>query len=99
MESESSIERKICRYAKSRKILTFKLTSPGKRGVPDRIFIRDGKVLFLEIKKPNGRLSKLQSKVLDDLRMRGGIVTETCYSAEEGIGLIDIVWWRLKSNS
>lgn len=40
---------------------TWKFTSPSNRGVADRIAcLPDGSTWFVELKKPGGRLSKLQ---------------------------------------
>ncbi|MCJ0932565.1 VRR-NUC domain-containing protein [Virgibacillus halodenitrificans] len=48
--------------------LCFKWVSPGKRGVPDRICILPkGRTIFVEMKAPNGRLSPLQKKRIQEL--------------------------------
>ena len=58
---ESAIERAICQHAKDVGILQFKFTSPNRAGVADRIFLfPDRKVIFMEMKTPKGRLSRLQ---------------------------------------
>jgi len=42
---------------------TWKFASPGQRGVADRIAcLPDGRVWFVELKKPGGRLSVLQER-------------------------------------
>ncbi len=68
---ESSLEAAIVRYAKATGWYTLKLSSPGKRGVPDRIFMRAGRVLFMEIKAPGRKPTVLQEKVLRELRGAG----------------------------
>ena len=45
-----------------------KFISPGKRGVPDRIVTAQNYICFVELKKPGGRLSKLQ--IIDHKRRR-----------------------------
>jgi hypothetical protein len=41
--------------------LCIKLTSPGRRGVPDRLcLLPNGLYFFVEVKREDGRLSKLQ---------------------------------------
>lgn len=46
----------------------FKWVSPGNNGVPDRICIfPDGQVVFIEVKKPGGRLSAVQKRQLTKL--------------------------------
>ena len=57
---ESAIESALVRHAKKLGIYTAKFTSPSRRGVPDRIFIRDGVVLFLELKAPGEKPTELQ---------------------------------------
>ncbi len=64
---ESALERAIVRYAKATGWYTLKLSSPGKRGVPDRIFMREERVLFMEIKAPGRKPTVLQEKVLRQL--------------------------------
>lgn len=61
--NESRIERKVCHYAKSKGWLVFKFLSPSNRGVPDRIFIRKGKVIFVEFKSLNKKPTKLQTLI------------------------------------
>lgn len=73
MAKESTLEAAIVRYAKSNGWYTLKLSSPGKRGVPDRIFMRAGRVLFMEIKAPGRKPTVLQEKVLRELRGAGQV--------------------------
>ncbi len=68
---ESALEAAIVRYAKATGWYTLKLSSPGKRGVPDRIFMREERVLFMEIKAPGRKPTVLQEKVLRELRGAG----------------------------
>ncbi len=42
------------------------------RGIPDRIAIKDGRVLFLEIKKPGGKQSKNQIEFQKRVEEAGG---------------------------
>ena len=52
-------------------IQTYKFTSPGRAGVPDRMFIApDGVVFFIEFKTPTGKLSKLQENEIKILHNR-----------------------------
>lgn len=50
--SESSIEDRVCRIAKSRGWFVRKVTWIGQIGAPDRVFIRCGYVLWIEFKAP-----------------------------------------------
>lgn len=69
---EKDLERKVVAYAKSKGVLCFKFASPGNRGVPDRILIGpNGKVWFLELKRPGQKPTALQLHVIDILRKQG----------------------------
>ena len=57
---ESSIELQVNRYAKKLGWLVYKFVSPNQRGVPDRIYIKDGKMFFIEFKAPGNKLTPLQ---------------------------------------
>lgn len=68
---ESSIERKVCERAKGRGWLVFKWASPNHRGVPDRIFVKGGRVVFVEFKAPGRGLTRLQDHVRRQLEGEG----------------------------
>ena len=68
---ESTIEKAVCAYAKAKGCLVMKLAGPNQKGQPDRMFIRDGKVLFIEFKAPGKVPTALQYKWLDDLTAQG----------------------------
>lgn len=62
---ESYVERRVCEYAKARGWITMKLSGPGDRGKPDRLFLSKGeRVKFIEFKAPGRRPTALQQKVL-----------------------------------
>lgn len=71
---ESLIERKCCAWAKANGWLAFKFTSPNNRAVPDRLFIKDGRVVFVEFKAPGKQPTKLQTSVINLMRGRGATV-------------------------
>ena len=86
---ESAIEKAICRYAKSVGILQFKFTSPNRAGVPDRIFLfPDRKVIFMEMKTPKGRLSRLQENEIRIIHKYGHCVY-VVDSVEQGKEILD----------
>lgn len=79
MTRESVIEGDIVEYAESRGWWTTKYTSPGRRGVPDRIFLRkrqgEGKrTVFIEVKKVGEEPTVQQAKVHRDMRAQGAEV-------------------------
>lgn len=52
---EAKVEVEIKRYAEAKGWWCVKFVSPGLRGVPDRLFIRRGRHVFIEIKRPDGK--------------------------------------------
>jgi len=60
MPSEAQIEKKLVKYCREHRIYCRKFSSPSNRGVPDRILGKDGKVLFMELKRPGNKPTALQ---------------------------------------
>lgn len=72
---EKEIERRMCEMIRKRGGLTYKFTSPGSVGVPDRLIITPtGVVWFVELKTETGRLSKIQKYRIAELEKRGANV-------------------------
>ena len=66
---EKEVEKKIGSYAKLRGCIYYKFSSPSNRGVPDRIVISpSGEVLFLELKAPGKKPTKLQLREINKLK-------------------------------
>jgi len=86
---ESTIERAVCNYAKSKGCLVLKLAGPNQKGQPDRMFIKDGKMLFIEFKAPGKDLSPLQRKWFTDLQAQKMCVF-FCDSIHDGKWAIDL---------
>lgn len=57
---ESTIESAVCKHAHLLGWLVYKFVSPNQRGVPDRLFLKNGKVMFIEFKAPGKQLTPLQ---------------------------------------
>jgi hypothetical protein len=53
--AESWLEGEAVKYAKRRGWYTRKVRWLCRRGAPDRIFIRDGRNVWIEFKRPDGR--------------------------------------------
>ena len=68
---ESHIEKTVCSHARKLGWLVFKFVSPGVRGVPDRIFIKHGSLLFIEFKAPKKKPNRLQVWIHDQLESHG----------------------------
>lgn len=71
---ESLIERKSCQFAKANGWLVYKFVSPSQSGVPDRLFIRDGAVVFVEFKAAGEQLRPLQQRIIANMRLHGAKV-------------------------
>ena len=84
---EKDIERKACQWAKSQGWLVYKFTSPNYRSVPDRMFLKHGTTVFLEFKRPGGKLTEGQRREIQKLN-EAGFIAEVVYSVED-------VQWQL----
>lgn len=84
---ESAIERKVVEYCRNNSILCYKFTSPQRRGVPDRILLYKGRVMFLELKAPGKMPSPLQEREMVELRARGflAVWSDDVESAKDAI--------------
>jgi len=69
--TESQIEKKLVAYCKQAGLLTYKFASPAHRGVPDRIIMGKGAVMFLELKRAGKKPSSLQYHVRDEMHAVG----------------------------
>jgi len=63
MEREKDIEKRLKCQVKRLGGLCFKFTSPGTRGVPDRLVIFEGRLYLVELKRPDGEPSPVQKAV------------------------------------
>ena len=92
--TESYLEKTLRSHAKARGVMYLKLT--GIRGIPDRMLLMGGDVIFIELKKPTtGRASKqqkLRMKKLIDLGFEAIVVSDTAH----GKGIIDALFLRNK---
>ena len=71
---ESHIERAVCVWAKADGWLVFKFSSPSLRGVPDRMFIKDGLTVFIEFKAPHKKPTPLQTATMAKMARYGAKV-------------------------
>jgi len=70
--TEQQIQSKRIKQLEAEGYYVLKLVKTNKNGIPDVLAIRsDGSILFSEIKKPDGRLSKLQEYRLKELEKYG----------------------------
>jgi hypothetical protein len=86
---EKEVEKKIGDYAKSKGCLYYKFSSPSNRGVPDRIVISPtGEVLFLELKAPGKKPTKLQLSEINKIQ-NNKVLAVWCDDVMSGKLLID----------
>jgi len=65
---ESAIESAVCKYAKTKGWLVYKFVSPNNRGVPDRIMLRNGVIIFVEFKATGKQPTTLQQYIIKRIR-------------------------------
>lgn len=71
---ENQIEKYLFEKAKEVGALPWKFTSPGMRGVPDRVIVFiGGWTVFVELKRPGGSLRRQQEYRIKQLRDRGAL--------------------------
>ena len=72
---ESAIEQYLVKRVKEAGGTAYKFVSPGRRGVPDRMVVfPGGRVFFVELKAPNGRLRSAQARARTALESQGCVV-------------------------
>lgn len=71
---EKEIENYLVKKVKKLGGLCFKFVSPGNAGVPDRIVIKDGKLVFVELKAPGKEVRALQQFQINRLLKHNQIV-------------------------
>jgi hypothetical protein len=91
---EKQIEAKVCDYAKSKGMLTYKFTSPSRAAVPDRLFVcPDGRVFFIEFKRGGQKATEAQAREHD--RLRGHKVSVFVVdNVQDGMAVIDVTGWQ-----
>lgn len=88
---EKEIERRMCEMIRKRGGLTYKFTSPGNVGVPDRLVITPtGVVWFVELKTETGRLANIQKWQIRELEKRGANV-RVVYGLQGAIDFVNEV--------
>ena len=69
---ERDIERYLVKRVKDLGGVAYKFVSPAHRGVADRLVVLPGgRVWFVEVKAPGGRLSMLQKVFFDEMQALG----------------------------
>ena len=68
MELEQQIQKRIIKRLEENGYFTLKLIKCNKNGYPDLIAIKNGVTTFIEVKRPNGKISELQKVRIKQLR-------------------------------
>jgi len=87
---ESTIESAVCAYAKSKGCLSLKLSGQNQKGQPDRMFLFQGRILFVEFKAHGKQPTALQARWLDRLTDHSFLAT-SCDNVGKGQRLIDMI--------
>lgn len=69
--TESQVEQRWSKKAADRGWLPIKIIQANMNGLPDRMYLKDGKVFFIEFKAKNGKLRDLQKYRIEQLRGKG----------------------------
>lgn len=70
-KSEQKIQKEITDYLETQGYYVIKIIKCNKNGTPDLLAVKSTGTLFVEVKKPGGRLSRLQRFRIDELQQRG----------------------------
>lgn len=88
---ERSVEAGLVEKVKKHGGLCYKFVSPGCSGVPDRIIITKGRVIFVELKQTSGRLAPIQARTHERMRYHGAEV-HVVYGSAGVDKLIKEIW-------
>ncbi len=91
-KSEKEIEKTVCAAAEKKGFLCFKFISPGNKGVPDRLFVKNNKFFFIEFKAPGKKLTVLQGEIFKILRKEN----VRCYMVDNVKSGLDILDYELQ---
>ena len=69
--TESKIQKKIIDNFTDRGFLVIKLMKTNTNGIPDLLILKEGIAKFVEVKKPNGKISALQKYRIKKLLKQG----------------------------
>jgi len=85
--TESQLEKKVCAWAKDSGISTLKLSGPNDRGKADRVFMRAGRIMFLEFKAAGKKPTALQGRFLKK-RVDDGFVAGWTANYDQAIDIL-----------
>ena len=71
MELEQQIQKRIIKKLELEGWFVLKIIKANKNGFPDLIAMKENETFFIEVKRPNGKLSELQKVRIKELRLKG----------------------------
>ena len=78
--TEQQIQYKIIKKLEKDGYFVIKLIKTNKSGIMDLIAVKENDTLFVEVKRPKGKLSELQKVRIADMKQRGiNVVVWTAY--------------------
>jgi hypothetical protein len=89
MRIEETIEKTVVNVAERAGWEARKLGWIGRRGAPDRLFMRPGRAVFIEFKDPEGELEDLQEREIDRMR-KAGLEVYVIDSIQDGFDVLGL---------
>jgi len=83
---ERDIESKVVDHAKNTGWLTYKFK--GQKSVPDRVFIKNGNILYIEFKAPGEKPTALQQRTIN-MMLKFGASVSVVDDIDKGKRLLD----------
>jgi len=81
-KSESIIQREIIRHLEGEDWFVLKLIQTNKNGIPDLLAIRQGKSIFVEVKRAGAKARPLQEYRMKEIHLKG-VNSFVAHSVEE----------------
>ena len=66
--TEQQIQSKIIKKLEQEGYFVVKLIKTNKNGIPDLLAVKENDTMFVEVKRPDGKLSELQKIRIEELR-------------------------------
>lgn len=79
---EANIERPACKWAEDQSWFVRKVKWPGHDGAPDRMFAKDGVIVFIEFKAPDKEAKSHQLREHKKMR-KAGIEVHVCDNLDD----------------
>ena len=71
---EGKLVNQVNKYLKDNGWFQVNLISTSVSGIPDRLILKDGRYIWLELKAEGGRVSPIQTYIIDKLKKQGAEV-------------------------